>query len=96
MIFGWDLSYEKLLESAGLETLKIHRERRVIKFAKKSAESNRFSALWFEINETEVNTRNPNKYKEKKTKTQREHRNPVTYYTKKLNWEHKKEKTRRT
>ena len=47
-IFGWQISYSKLLEMSGLDRLDVRRESRFIKLATKMADSNRFSA-WFPL-----------------------------------------------
>ena len=47
-IYGWRLSYSKLLEMSGLERLDDRRERRFLELAKKMHLSNRFSA-WFPL-----------------------------------------------
>ena len=89
MIFGWQWKYEDLLEKARLSSLAERREERVKKFAVKIESSSRFKKKWLEENEIERKTRKVNLYKEKRTKTIREDKNPVTWYTRVLNKIHR-------
>jgi hypothetical protein len=85
MIFGWDLSYEQLLATAGLETLYDRRLQRTTRFALKCEANERFRIKWLKENCSERKTRHTNQYLEPKTKTVREDRNPVNYLTRLIN-----------
>ena len=47
-IFGWKLSYSKLLEKSGIERLDMRGENRFLELAKKMQQSSRF-ASWFPL-----------------------------------------------
>ena len=87
IIFGWHRDYEEIRETHGIATLSARREKEVLKFAIKQANSDRFRA-WFPRND-EINrdlrrgTRNV--FKEPFARTERFRNNPLIYMIRKLN-----------
>ena len=83
-IFGYDPSYRELVEKAGLTTLRARREARELVFARKCAESARFSQ-WFPVRESIRDTRDGLTYEEKFARTLRCYNSPVYSMRRRLN-----------
>ena len=89
IIYGFDNSYEQLLDLAGIKTLAFRREESTDNFARKLAESERFKAL-FPLNEypdSMAQLRHTNKYKEFRAKTDRLYNSPLYSMRLRLNQE---------
>ena len=92
IIYGWDMDYDKLIEDGMIETLKTRRKDAVLKFAIKTAASQRFGPNWYkETPETYMQMRpsTRNRYIEKNYRTDRGKNNPLHVMTKRLNALHK-------
>ena len=85
IIFGWDKTYETLLETSGIVTLQTRRIRKHEAFAKKIETNKRFRDKWLIENTSEQHTRKHNKYILPKASTQRQTKNPVYSYISVLN-----------
>ena len=85
-IYGWNLSYEKLLEKSGIEGLSVRREASFIKLAIKMRESARF-ASWFPLRlyRDGVQVRSKEKYKVYRANTGRCLNSPLNLMHQKLN-----------
>ena len=85
-IFGWNISYEKLLEKAQIERLDVRREARLDKLATKMSESRRFSE-WFPLRLYRGNTsiRKTEKYKVYMSTTERYLKSPLNVMRRRLN-----------
>ena len=86
LIFGWDSSYNSLVENGTIVTLKDRREQIALKFAKKTAENERFRDKWFPRREYGfTGLRNEMKYEEKFAKTERLKKSPIFYMRREMN-----------
>jgi hypothetical protein len=83
IIYGFDLSYRKLLEKTGLETLESRREKASLKFAEKCL-AGKFSH-WFPPNETARITRGTKPYKEEFARCERLRKTPIYSMRRALN-----------
>ena len=85
-IYGWNISYEKLLERSGLERLDARRESRFEGLAQKMSESARFTA-WFPLRlyRDGVATRSMERYKIYRSSTERYLNLPLNLMRRKLN-----------
>ena len=63
LIFGWNSNYDTLVETGKIVTLEKRREELTLNFAKKAAESERFSVWFKEKNYSTVNIREKNRKK---------------------------------
>ena len=86
VIFGWDLSYEKLMEMSGVEKLSVRREESFVKLAKKMSENKRFSS-WFPLRlyRAGVDIRRKEKYKVYRASTGRCLNSPLNLMRRRLN-----------
>ena len=85
-IYGYELSYAKMREKAGITT---HRARRILlcdKFAEKAAASERFAG-WFPLREGRRSARNGggDVYQEFQSRTDRLRNSPLFYFRRRLN-----------
>ena len=63
-IYGFDLTYEELIEKAELETLEVRRQKAIMKFAEKTSKNPQF-AHWFPMrNENRTNKKAGKIYEE--------------------------------
>ena len=88
IIYGWDEDIGRIMEVKGIETLEERREKKVLSFALKNEEKERFGKKWFKKSlEThrEVREGTRSKYRMPLCRTERMKNNPVTYMTKILN-----------
>ena len=85
-IFGYDKSYEKLLELSGLRTLEERRYDSLIKFARKTAANPQFSH-WFTKNTNRKSNRNFKPYKEELARSERLYKSPLFTMRRLLNEE---------
>ena len=85
-IYGWNLSYSKLLEISCVERLADRREEAFIKLASKMADSSRF-AKWFPLRlyRDGVSVRRREKYKVYRASTGRCLNSPLNLMHRKLN-----------
>ena len=85
-IYGWNKSYETVLELSGLDTLKERREKLVDSFAQKTSRNPRYNDTWFpKLEQTEHDTRNKLTYREEYARTERYKNSPVFYMRRRLN-----------
>ena len=88
IIYAQNLDYNTMIEEGKAETLFVRRERKMLEFALKNKDSQRFGARWFKKNpDTEVTVRQTTRrpYSEKFCRTERSKSNPIYYMTKLLN-----------
>ena len=85
MIYGWEKSYETLLQESNLTTLEERRKERIDRFACKSERNQLVNYKWYLPNENRKTGRKFNKYIEPKVRTARQTTNPVYHYSKRLN-----------
>ena len=83
-IYGYEPSYRALIEKSGLTTLRARRENREIVFARKCANSDRFSR-WFPAAERVRETRNDMMYKEFFARCVRCYNSPIYSMRRRLN-----------
>ena len=83
-IFGFGPSYAKMLDMAGIETLRFRRITLTDKFAEKCLKNDRFSA-WFPEARRVRNTRASTKYLEEYARCERLKNSPVFYMRRRLN-----------
>ena len=83
-IYGYDLSYRRLLEMTGLETLQARRDARCEKFARKCLQDDQLKT-WFPLNPVTRSTRNPLPYKEYRARTKRLQNLPIFHMRRILN-----------
>ena len=85
-IFGWKLSYGRLLELSEIERLDKRREDRFFEMAKKMSESARF-ASWFPLRlyRGNIRPRNMERFKVYKASTKRYLKSPLNVMRRKLN-----------
>ena len=84
-IYGWNHSYQELLEMSGLDTLEERRNKIFDEFARKSARNPRF-AHWFPpSNTTGHDTRIKKPYLEEHARTERYKKSPVFKMRERLN-----------
>ena len=83
-IFGYEHSYQSLLERTGLTSLQQRRDNRDLKFANKCCENERFKS-WFPLNPISRVTRQPLVYQEQRARTQRLYKSPVFNLRRRLN-----------
>ena len=69
-IYGFNKSYDELLDEAGLETLQTRRESRLKKFTEKAVLNKQFNH-WFPTNDNRASQRINKKYKELFAKSDR-------------------------
>ena len=85
IIYGFDLSYRKILEQTGLQLLSQRRDEAIRKFANKCLEGN--YSHWFPRNEAKRQTRRPLKFKEEFARCDRLKNTPVFTMRRVLNME---------
>ena len=87
IIYGYKLSYKKLLEKSGLVTLKTHREEALQKFAVKTVKNARFTDRWFALNNctNTMSLRNQQKYRIERSNFERMNKSPLNEIRKYLN-----------
>ena len=85
-IYGWDRTYESLVEDGTVETLASRREQASLKFALKYKDSHRFGH-WFPLNPAERTARDTTRrlYKENQCTTERTKSNPIEFRKRQLN-----------
>ena len=91
-IYGFDKSYDQLLQESGLETLTSRRTRTVRKFAEKTANNPQFSH-WFTLNDNRFSQRSSNIYKEYYARSDRLYRSPMYEMRRQLNNSEKETRT---
>ena len=84
-IYGWDLSYSKARERAGIGTLEERREKITDEFAMKASRNNRLSRWFPTAEQTGHDTRNSPRYKEEYARTDRYRNSPIFYMRRRLN-----------
>ena len=85
IIFGFNIVYEKLLEMAGIASLKTRRENAFIKFTTTISNNKRYSD-WFPLNEDRgLNLRREKTYKEIYARTERLYNSPLFNMRRTLN-----------
>ena len=85
IIYGWEKTYEDLLNISGLATLRERRDVRMNKFVMKAEANEKLRRAWFKVNEKEVKTRKRDKYVQETCRTSKQACNPVHFYTERLN-----------
>ena len=83
-IYGFDLTYEELLEKAELETLEVRRKKAIMKFAEKTSRNPQF-AHWFPRNENRTSKRAGKLYEEMYAKSDRLYFSPLYTMRRMLN-----------
>jgi hypothetical protein len=83
IVYGFDLSYQKVLELSGLERLDVRRSAAILKFARKSLEGN--YSHWFPLNEAGGRTRASLKFREDYARCERLKNSPIFYMRRLLN-----------
>ena len=85
-IFGWRLSYSKLLEKSGLEKLSTRRETAFLKLAEKMSNNKRYSS-WFplRLHRRSQQPRNAEKYKVYPARNERYSNSPLNIMRRELN-----------
>ena len=83
-IYGYEHSYSSLLQRTGLTTLKVRRDNRCLKFARKAATNPRYSH-WFPLNANRSSSRTGRPYQESRAKTKRLFNSPVYDMRRRLN-----------
>ena len=83
-IYGYHHSYASLRQMTGLDSLQERRDKRDLKFAQKCLASDRYKA-WFPLNPIERVTRQPLKYKESRSRTNRLYNSPLFNMRRRLN-----------
>ena len=84
-IFGWNNSYEKVLQMSGLETLETRRQKIFENFAKKTAVNPRFADWFPPAADTGYNTRQLKPYHEEYARTERYKNSPLFAMRRRLN-----------
>ena len=85
IIYGWNLSYETILNLTGQETLEERRKRNFDKFAIKSQKNRRYESWFPKSRDTGHDTRNIVPYQEEFARTERFRNSPVFAMRKRLN-----------
>ena len=86
IIYGFDLSYEEILEMSGIETLWTRRERLLDKFIVKLTKNPRFSEDWLPQKKFHhLDLRTELIYQEKYARTERLYRSPKYFIRRRLN-----------
>ena len=91
-VYGWNISYEKILEKSGISTLKTRREEIFLRFAHKCSKDTRFSHWFPPALVTGHETRKRDRFAERRVRTERLRKSPVMTMIRELN---KEEKNRR-
>ena len=84
MIYGYDKTYDQLLNVANLERIDTRRGTKVDKFVKKTEKNPMFCDRWFTLNHNRT-TRISEKYCVPKVKSRSGFRNPMVKFAQKLN-----------
>jgi hypothetical protein len=85
IIFGFENSYRKVMELAGVDSLEERRDRALLKFAKKSFGGN--FPHWFPLNQCTRGTRNRLRYREDYARCDQLRNSPVYSMRRLLNAE---------
>jgi hypothetical protein len=85
VIYGWSMTYDKILETTAIDLLHVRREQAVQKFAEKIEKSARFSEKWLKVNENRTSARFPKTYDEPFARTSVFKNDPVNNLIKVLN-----------
>ena len=83
-IYGYEHSYSSLLQRTGITSLKVRRDNRVLKFARKAAENPRY-AHWFPRNPNRSSARSGRNFLEFRAKTNRLFNSPLFDMRRSLN-----------
>ena len=86
IIYGFGVSYEDLLNIAGIESLKKRREKAFLKFSNSLAKNPRYAG-WLERNENSGRLRNVKKYREHFARSERLYNSPLYAIRRALNAE---------
>ena len=86
IIYGQSLSYARLIEESGIDTLQDRRQKLIDKFVLKAAENPKFKEEWFTQKKfTHHDLRNERIYEEKYARTERLYRSPIYTCRRRLN-----------
>ena len=85
VIYGWTYSYDTILTTQKIPSLKERRQELVTNFAQKSSKNPRFSSWFKKRAETPYNTRRRLEYEPTPLVTERDRKNPLTYMKDLLN-----------
>ena len=77
IIFGYQKTYEELLEEAGMEKLEVRRQKAFGKFAEKSLQNEKYSSRWFPKRELVRLNRHTSPYLEEKAQGSRLYNSPL-------------------
>ena len=77
MIYGYNLSYEELLQKANLPSLEERRIEAFRKFTMKTVKNEKYTKKWFPTRTTSHNTRNSNQYIEETAVGNRLYKSPI-------------------
>ena len=77
LIYGYDKTYEQLLEESGLEKLEERRKKNLLKFAQKTLDNPRYSERWFPKRQLVRINRNTHPYLEEQARGDRLYKSPI-------------------
>jgi hypothetical protein len=86
IILGYNKTHDELLREAGVETLLERRMVKIDKFVLRVEQNKRFADKWLTHSTVTRDLRKKDKYETARTKTKRAEKNPVSFYTRRLNW----------
>ena len=86
---GFNICYERVAAEYNIELLSDRRLKQLDKFVLKNEHKERFGRSWFKIKGTGRDLRCKEKYQVPIRTSRRYDKNPVTFYTKRLNYLHK-------
>ena len=76
-IYGYDLTYQQLLEISGLPRLEERREKAFARFAEKTSKNPKYSPSWFPLRNNNRTTRSNNPYLEEIAVGNRLYKSPL-------------------
>ena len=88
LIYGYDLSYQQLLNVSSLESLTSRRESNLKKFAEKTQKNTKYTESWFPPNQSVRHNRFTNPYLEETTTGNRLYKSPIFAMRRLLNGNH--------
>ena len=77
LIYGYDKTYQQLLEEAGLTSLEERRQKNLLKFAQKTLKNSKYSDRWFPKRELQRVNRHTAPYLEEKASGDRLYKSPI-------------------
>jgi hypothetical protein len=89
VVYGWQYSYESLLQMSGVSELSVRRIEKLDRFLLKTEKNPRFANKWLVKNENRQSGRRSNKYILPKYARATTYKNPVSYFASRLNYLHR-------